>query len=161
MHTSPQIVNPTILLVEDDARLSALIQEYLEKENMTVMIESRGDLASKKIIDEQPDLAKMAASASITAKLLAIWPDDIDEKWWHAEVANSMSDPVRIGMLASIASQGGSNVRTATWSASQVFQPTWWRMVGGRQQWLRTMREAAEDSGWSGCSGSEATANSC
>ena len=56
MHTSPPIVNHTILLVEDDARLSALIQEYLEKENMTVMIESRGDLASKKIIDEQPDL---------------------------------------------------------------------------------------------------------
>jgi two-component system response regulator RstA len=50
------VVNHHILLVEDDARLSALIQEYLEKENMRVAIENRGDLASKRIINEQPDL---------------------------------------------------------------------------------------------------------
>ena len=45
-----------ILLIEDDARLSALIQEYLVSENMRVSIESRGDLACKRIIDEHPDL---------------------------------------------------------------------------------------------------------
>ena len=34
-----------ILLVEDDTRLSALIQEYLQKQAMVVSIEHRGDLA--------------------------------------------------------------------------------------------------------------------
>jgi len=44
------------MLVEDDTRLSALIQEYLEKQSMTVSIENRGELASQRIIKEQPDL---------------------------------------------------------------------------------------------------------
>jgi DNA-binding response OmpR family regulator len=45
-----------ILLVEDDTRLSALIQEYLQKQAMLVSIEYRGDLACKRIIAESPDL---------------------------------------------------------------------------------------------------------
>lgn len=45
-----------ILLVEDDTRLSALIQEYLQKQAMVVSIEHRGDLACKRIIAESPDL---------------------------------------------------------------------------------------------------------
>ena len=45
-----------ILLVEDDTRLSALIQEYLQKQAMVVSIEHRGDLAWKRIIAESPDL---------------------------------------------------------------------------------------------------------
>ncbi len=45
-----------ILLVEDDTRLSALIQEYLQKQTMLVSIEHRGDLACDRIITESPDL---------------------------------------------------------------------------------------------------------
>ena len=45
-----------ILLVEDDTRLSALIQEYLQKQAMQVSIEHRGDLACDRIIAESPDL---------------------------------------------------------------------------------------------------------
>ena len=56
MPQSPHNTVQRILLVEDDARLSALIQEYLEKESMQVAIENRGDKASERIIAEQPDL---------------------------------------------------------------------------------------------------------
>ena len=45
-----------ILLVEDDTRLSALIQEYLQKQAMVVSIEHRGDLACERIVTESPDL---------------------------------------------------------------------------------------------------------
>jgi len=45
-----------ILLVEDDARLSALIQEYLQQHAIRVSIEHRGDLACKRIVTEPPDL---------------------------------------------------------------------------------------------------------
>ncbi len=45
-----------ILLVEDDVRLSTLIQEYLQQQAMVVAIEHRGDLACQRIIDEHPDL---------------------------------------------------------------------------------------------------------
>ncbi len=45
-----------ILLVEDDTRLSALIQEYLQKQSMVVSIEHRGDLACQRIITESHDL---------------------------------------------------------------------------------------------------------
>ena len=45
-----------ILLVEDDSRLSALIQEYLQKQAMLVSIEHRGDLACDRITAESPDL---------------------------------------------------------------------------------------------------------
>lgn len=45
-----------LLLVEDDTRLSLLIQEYLQKEGMKVAIEHRGDQACDRIINESPDL---------------------------------------------------------------------------------------------------------
>jgi two-component system, OmpR family, response regulator len=45
-----------LLLVEDDLRLAALVQEFLTQQDFTVAIESRGDRAVKKIIDTLPDL---------------------------------------------------------------------------------------------------------
>lgn len=46
----------TIMLVEDDERLAALIQEYLTQQGMRVNVEHRGDTAVNRIVDEQPDL---------------------------------------------------------------------------------------------------------
>ncbi len=45
-----------ILLVEDDVRLAALIQEYLQQQGLEVMIEHRGDRAVKRVPAERPDL---------------------------------------------------------------------------------------------------------
>jgi len=45
-----------ILLIEDDVRLSTLIQEYLQKQAMAVSIEHRGDKACQRILSEAPDL---------------------------------------------------------------------------------------------------------
>jgi two-component system response regulator RstA len=45
-----------ILVVEDDDRLAALVQEYLEREGFAVAIEDRGDRALERIRDERPDL---------------------------------------------------------------------------------------------------------
>ncbi|HID83352.1 MAG TPA: response regulator [Chromatiales bacterium] len=45
-----------IMLVEDDVRLSALIQEYLEQQQFKISIEGRGDVAVQRILDEKPDL---------------------------------------------------------------------------------------------------------
>ena len=46
----------TILLVEDDKRLSDLISEYLQKQGLKVATEYRGDTAVQRIIQMQPDL---------------------------------------------------------------------------------------------------------
>ena len=46
----------TILLVEDDIRLSALVVEYLQKNGLKVETEFRGDTAVQRILDLQPDL---------------------------------------------------------------------------------------------------------
>ena len=46
----------TILLVEDDVRLSALISEYLENNALKVETQFRGDEAVTDIITMQPDL---------------------------------------------------------------------------------------------------------
>jgi len=53
-----QHVNPyhTVLLIEDDVRLSALVVEYLEKNGLDVETEFRGDTAVKRIIELQPDV---------------------------------------------------------------------------------------------------------
>ncbi len=48
--------NTRILLVEDDVRLSTLVQEYLQQQAMAVSIEHRGDKACQRIIVEAPDL---------------------------------------------------------------------------------------------------------
>lgn len=45
-----------VLLVEDDARLAALIREYLEQQGFTVMLEARGDRATARILGERPDV---------------------------------------------------------------------------------------------------------
>lgn len=47
---------PVLLLVEDDARLAALMQEYLQQEGFHVTVEARGDTAVHRIPAEQPDL---------------------------------------------------------------------------------------------------------
>jgi DNA-binding response OmpR family regulator len=49
--------NPTrILVVEDDARLAALIRDYLQQQGFEVFIEARGDTAPPRILAERPDL---------------------------------------------------------------------------------------------------------
>ncbi len=45
-----------ILLVEDDDRLAGLVREYLEANHLHVDVESRGDRALERIVEEQPDL---------------------------------------------------------------------------------------------------------
>ncbi len=45
-----------ILLVEDDERLAELTAEYLSRNELTVSIEPRGDIAENRIVTEQPDL---------------------------------------------------------------------------------------------------------
>ncbi|HEY0722210.1 MAG TPA: winged helix-turn-helix domain-containing protein [Gammaproteobacteria bacterium] len=45
-----------LLLVEDDAKLAALMQEYLGKNGFQVLLEARGDLAPARIFHESPDL---------------------------------------------------------------------------------------------------------
>ncbi len=45
-----------LLLVEDDAKLAGLVEEYLVKEGFSVRVESRGDAAIARILAEQPDL---------------------------------------------------------------------------------------------------------
>lgn len=47
---------PRVLLVEDDARLAALVQEYLEREGFAVTLEARGDRAAERIPRERPDV---------------------------------------------------------------------------------------------------------
>ena len=46
----------SILLVEDDEPLAALIQEYLEKHGFHVVVELRGNTAVERILSERPDL---------------------------------------------------------------------------------------------------------
>ena len=46
----------TILLVEDDVRLSALVVEYLQNNGLQVETEFRGDTAVERIVSLQPDL---------------------------------------------------------------------------------------------------------
>lgn len=45
-----------LLLVEDDQRLARLIGTYLGQNGFLVEIEGRGDIARKRIVEEQPDL---------------------------------------------------------------------------------------------------------
>jgi DNA-binding response OmpR family regulator len=45
-----------LLLVEDDPKLAALVQEYLQKNGLHVDIETRGDRAAERILGERPDL---------------------------------------------------------------------------------------------------------
>jgi len=45
-----------ILIVEDDAKLALLVQEYLQSNGFEVIIEPRGDRAPDRILTERPDL---------------------------------------------------------------------------------------------------------
>lgn len=49
-------MNIRILLVEDDERLAELTAEYLRKNGFEVAIETRGDAAEARILNERPDL---------------------------------------------------------------------------------------------------------
>ncbi len=55
-NTAQNILYHTILLVEDDRRLSAAIAEYLQQQGLSVETEYRGDTAVQRILDLQPDL---------------------------------------------------------------------------------------------------------
>lgn len=46
----------SILLIEDDERLSKLMQQYLQKNEFEVKVETRGDQAINRILNENPDL---------------------------------------------------------------------------------------------------------
>ncbi len=46
----------TILLVEDDQRLAALIKAFLQQQGMTVKVEGRGDYACQRILQQSPSL---------------------------------------------------------------------------------------------------------
>lgn len=48
-------MKPKILLIEDDIELAALTQDYLQKNNMSVVIESDGKNAVERILNEQAD----------------------------------------------------------------------------------------------------------
>ncbi len=53
---TPHTNKPTILLVEDDEKLSGLIRRYLEKNDFNVITELRGDTAIPRILESKPDL---------------------------------------------------------------------------------------------------------
>jgi two-component system response regulator RstA len=47
---------PHVLLIEDDVRLTKLIQEYLEPEGLRVSVEHQGSRAADRILSERPDV---------------------------------------------------------------------------------------------------------
>jgi len=46
---------PNLLLVEDDTKLARVVRDYLEEYGYRVFVEKRGDLAAKRILEENPD----------------------------------------------------------------------------------------------------------
>lgn len=52
---SPGRLAASVLLVEDDPRLAAMIADYLRTQGYQVMLESRGDVAVGRILREAPD----------------------------------------------------------------------------------------------------------
>ena len=46
-----------VFLVEDDESLAQLVKDYLELQGYKVTLESRGDLATQRILEEKPDVA--------------------------------------------------------------------------------------------------------
>ena len=46
----------TVLIVEDDVRLGALLQEYLISQGFVVDLETHGDAATTRILSDQPEL---------------------------------------------------------------------------------------------------------
>ena len=56
MTTNDDDNTPRILIVEDDERLAMLTQDYLVKNGLEVAIETDGNRAIRRIVNEQPDL---------------------------------------------------------------------------------------------------------
>ena len=56
MTTNEEDNTPRILIVEDDERLAMLTQDYLVKNGLEVAIETDGNRAIRRIVNEQPDL---------------------------------------------------------------------------------------------------------
>jgi len=54
--SAQDILYHTILLVEDDRRLSAAIAEYLQQQGLNIETEYRGDQAVQRILELKPDL---------------------------------------------------------------------------------------------------------
>ncbi|HAM6706258.1 TPA: hypothetical protein ICA32_000092 [Escherichia coli] len=61
----------TIVFVEDDAEVGALIAAYLAKHDMQVTVEPRGDRAEETILRENPDLV-LEKNCSITPQNLIV-----------------------------------------------------------------------------------------
>ena len=47
---------PRVLIVEDDDRLASLTQEYLIRNGLEVGVESDGNRAIRRIMEDQPDM---------------------------------------------------------------------------------------------------------
>jgi two-component system OmpR family response regulator/two-component system response regulator RstA len=47
---------PSVLLVEDDLELAEIVRDYLTENGFSVLVETRGDTATQRIISETPDL---------------------------------------------------------------------------------------------------------
>jgi len=54
--SAQNITYHSLLLVEDDQRLSALISNYIKKHGFNVSVEPRGDTAVQRILSEKPDM---------------------------------------------------------------------------------------------------------
>lgn len=56
MHSAADTGTATILLIEDDAELAALIKDYLRQHEFRVEVVARGDEGAQRIVRDQPDL---------------------------------------------------------------------------------------------------------
>ena len=54
--SAQKITYHSLLLVEDDQRLSTLISNYIKKHGFNVSVEPRGDIAVQRILSEKPDM---------------------------------------------------------------------------------------------------------
>lgn len=84
-----------IFLVEDDHSLATLVTDYFELQGYQVSVESRGDLATERIFQQQPDLVildlmlpgkngldvcrELRADSDIPVLMLTARSDDIDQ----------------------------------------------------------------------------------
>jgi two-component system, OmpR family, response regulator len=96
-HAGDQVALSTrILLVEDDPHIASVISAYLEQEEFELMIETRGDRAVARVLQERPDLVVLdvilpgkngftvckelrAANVTIPIVMLTAKDENIDE----------------------------------------------------------------------------------
>lgn len=57
MHSQTNISDIHVFLVEDDDSLAGLVKDYLELQGYKVSVESNGDNATQRILEEKPDIA--------------------------------------------------------------------------------------------------------